>query len=79
VQLVSFIDHGAVRVRNPQAGEKKSESLTGAGPGLRVNLPYYDTAVRFDVGFPIDPTKALGGSLSGGHSPTAYLQATARF
>jgi len=79
VQLAAFIDHGASRVRNPAAGESKAHFLTGAGPGLRVNLPFFDTMLRADLGFPIDPPKALSGSLSGGNSPTLYLQATARF
>jgi hemolysin activation/secretion protein len=79
VQLAAFVDHGAVRSRNPLPGEKRSQFLTGAGPGLRVNLPYYESALRFDVGFPIEPSKALGGSFSGGSSPTFYIQATARF
>jgi hemolysin activation/secretion protein len=79
VQLAAFIDHGAARVRNPAVGEAKSHSLTGAGPGIRVNLPYYETAIRVDVGFPIEPPKAIGGSFSGGSSPTVYIQATARF
>ena len=78
-QLALFVDHGGTRSRNPGIGEKKSQFLTGAGPGLRVNLPYYGTALRFDVGFPIDPPRALGGSFSGGNSPTFYIQVTARF
>jgi hemolysin activation/secretion protein len=79
VQLTAFIDHGASRVRNPAAGESKAHFLTGAGPGIRVNLPYFETMLRADLGFPIDPPKALSGSLTGGSSPTLYLQVTARF
>jgi hemolysin activation/secretion protein len=78
-QLVAFVDHGGARVRTPEIGEQRSQYLTGAGPGLRVNLPYYESAVRFDVGFPLDPPKARGGSISGGSSPTFYIQVTARF
>jgi hemolysin activation/secretion protein len=78
-QLALFVDHGGARLRNPEIGEKKSQFLTGAGPGLRVNLPYYETAVRLDVGFPIEPPQALGGSISGGSSPTVYVQVTSRF
>jgi hemolysin activation/secretion protein len=79
VQLAAFIDHGASRVRNPAAGESKAHFLTGAGPGVRVNLPFFETMVRADLGFPIDPPRALSGSLTGGSSPTLYLQVTARF
>jgi hemolysin activation/secretion protein len=79
VQFAAFIDHGASRVRNPAAGESKAHFLTGAGPGVRVNLPFFETMLRADLGFPIDPSRALSGSLAGGSSPTLYLQATARF
>ncbi|WP_447979648.1 ShlB/FhaC/HecB family hemolysin secretion/activation protein [Candidatus Nitrospira bockiana] len=79
VELLAFLDNGAVRVRNPAAGEQRFHSLTGVGPGLRLTLPDYDVALRFDVGFPIDPSRALGGSMSGGSSPTLYIQASARF
>lgn len=78
-QLALFVDNGTVRLRNPAAGEKKSYSLTGAGPGLRVTLPWYETMLRFDVGFPINPSHALSGSFGGGSSPTVYCQAAARF
>ena len=77
-QLAAFVDHGGVRSRNPSPGEKKTQFLTGAGPGARVNLPYYESSLRFDVGFPIEPPRALGGSISGGSSPTFYIQVTAR-
>lgn len=77
-QLAAFVDHGGVRSRNPLPGEKKTQFLTGAGPGVRVNLPYYESTLRFDVGFPIEPSRALGGSFSGGSSPTFYIHVTAR-
>ncbi len=79
-QLAFFVDHGAARVRNPGAGQNKTTYLTGIGPGIRVNLPYVvDSSIRVDVGFPMDPSKAAGGSLSGGSSPTVYIQAMVRY
>jgi hemolysin activation/secretion protein len=80
VQLLTFIDHGMGRNRTPQAGQPRGESLTAAGIGTRLSFPkWYDAALRADLGFPIDPSKAQGGSLAGGSSPTLYFQATMRY
>jgi hemolysin activation/secretion protein len=78
-QFVGFIDNGAVRLRNPQVGEKQYVHLTGAGPGVRINLPYYEMVGRLDVGFPLVPGSALGGTLNGGSSPSVYAQVSGRF
>jgi hemolysin activation/secretion protein len=77
-QFGAFIDTGGVRIRDPSPGLKAYYSLTGVGPGLRVNLPYYDAALRVDLGFPLCPDRTQTGSLSGGTSPTPYLGVTAR-
>lgn len=80
IQLLGFIDHGAGRNRTPQAGQPREESLTAAGLGARVNMPeWYNAALRADLGFPIDPSKAQGGSLFGDSSPTLYFQVTTRY
>ena len=80
VQMLGFVDYGAGRNRTPQAGQPRGESLTAAGVGTRVNLPqWYDASLRMDLGFPIDPSKARGGSLFGDRSPTLYFQATTRY
>jgi len=77
-QFGLFIDNGAARIRSPSVGQQAYYSLTGVGPGLRVNLPWYDAALRVDLGFPIEPPKTQTGSLSGGSSPTLYLGINAR-
>jgi hemolysin activation/secretion protein len=78
-QFVAFLDHGAGRVHQPAAGEARYHALTGAGVGARVTLPYYESSIRCDVGFPISPSTPLGGTLSGGSSPSVYLQFLSRF
>jgi hemolysin activation/secretion protein len=72
-QLAFFIDNGGISIRNPPVGTKKYRHLTGVGYGLRLNLPYNFNA-RFDVGFPVQPSKA-----STGDRPTFYIQAATRF
>lgn len=73
LQLAAFIDHGYISVKNPVAGQRKDESLTGAGAGIRLNLPY-DINIRADVGFPLDPSRN-----SEGNNKALYLQAMKRF
>ncbi len=73
LQLALFIDHGYISVENPVAGQKKDESLTGAGIGVRLNLPY-NFNIRADVGFPLDPSEN-----SEGKNAVFYLQAVKRF
>jgi len=77
-QVGAFIDYGAGRLLNPATGEATFSNLTGTGVSLNTALPYYESKVRVDVGFPLGPTP-IGGTLSGGRSPTVYLQAIARF
>lgn len=53
VQLVTFVDHGSVYYHNyDPATEKRQKHITGAGVGIRFNLPH-DTSVRVDCGFPL--------------------------
>jgi hemolysin activation/secretion protein len=73
LQLVFFVDHGGVSIKDPPPGIKKHNHLTGAGFGFRLQLPYNING-RFDVGFPVQPAKA-----SSGDRPTLYIQAAVRF
>ncbi len=76
VQMAFFVDHGGVSIKNPPAGTKSYRHLTGVGLGLRFNLgnDLNSFNMRFDVGFPVQPSKA-----SSGERPTFYIQAAARF
>lgn len=73
VQLALFIDTGGIIVKNPVVGEDKHHALTGAGGGIRFNLPY-DINIRADAGFPLLPDKS-----SEGKDAVFYLQAVKRF
>lgn len=61
VQLVYFVDFGQGFLRDALVGEKKSESLLGAGIGLRLSL-WKNFYLRLDWGFPIDPETSDGSS-----------------
>ena len=71
-QTVFFVDHGGVTRNRPQAGERGSEKLTGAGLGFRVNFD--QTRIRLDLGFPLSPS-----SNNRGTSPVVYGQVQTRF
>ena len=73
-QIVLFIDHGAVKVKDTAAGQESYSDLTGIGGGLRLSLPYLNFSFRFDVGYPVKPSKA-----STKDQPTYYLQASMRY
>lgn len=72
-QIAAFIDNGAVSTKNPDVGQAKDDYLTGAGVGLRLNLPF-NLNLRFDVGFPLDPPKASNKA-----PQTFYIQGSVRF
>jgi hemolysin activation/secretion protein len=55
-QVVTFIDHGGVRIIDRFPGELPVESLTGAGFGFR-SSPTENTHLTLDFGFPISPSK----------------------
>ncbi len=59
LRVVAFYDWGNVRLFRPQAGEEKSETLRGAGCGLRFNLPE-DFSIRLDFAWPLDKTPEDG-------------------
>lgn len=52
--FVAFYDVGTAVLNRPQAGERKSRSLSGAGVGMRFRLND-DTSGRLDLGFPLAP------------------------
>lgn len=52
LRFVLFYDWGNVRLKNPQPGSEKSETLKAAGFGFRFNLPE-DFSLRLDFGYPI--------------------------
>ncbi len=72
-QLAFFIDNGSIHVNDAVVGQKSSRTLTGAGAGIRLNLPY-DFNIRADAGFPINPT-----SNANDNGVAFYLQATKTF
>jgi len=73
MQIALFVDTGYAEVKNPVVGQKKDESLTGAGAGLRFNLPF-EINIRFDVGFPVDPSET-----SDGKDEVYYIQVMKKF
>jgi hemolysin activation/secretion protein len=61
-RLVTFYDWAYTRLRRPQAGEEKDETLRSAGFGFRLNLPENFNA-RVDFGYPIGKTPSDGKHL----------------
>jgi hemolysin activation/secretion protein len=72
-QLAFFVDNGGISVKNPPAGTKKYRHLTGVGYGLRLSLPY-NLSARFDLGFPVQPSKT-----SSKERPVAHVQGAVMF
>lgn len=83
LQLAIGIDHGLVQQREPAPGQEKYQSLLGYGPGVRLNLPFMiyerptNFAIRFDVGFPISPSKIDNRTSS--VRPVYYVNTALRF
>jgi hemolysin activation/secretion protein len=79
LSLFAFLDHGQVFVKNRQPGEN-DRNLSGAGLGLRLNLPslgtnYPAASFAFAYGFPV-----FGGpDPSDGSSSTLYLNGMVSF
>jgi hemolysin activation/secretion protein len=79
-QLSLGFDYGFVQQRKPAEGQAKFDSRMGYGPGIRLNLPfkigsrtnYFST--RFDVGFPISPSKNFENE-----RPVYYVATSLRF
>lgn len=76
LQLAFFVDHGAVAIREAPAGTQSYSTLTGVGYGLRLNYSYRSLSFnsRFDIGFPIQPSKS-----SSKERPMLYIQAVLSF
>lgn len=55
-QMVFFVDHGGVSLKNQFPGELPVDSLTGAGFGFRSSFNDY-THLTLDVGFPLSPSE----------------------
>ena len=55
IQMVYFWDYGQGWLREPLVGEKGSDTLMGAGWGIRFQ-PLKDFYLKLDWGFPIHPT-----------------------
>ncbi|MBN3037922.1 MAG: ShlB/FhaC/HecB family hemolysin secretion/activation protein [Candidatus Omnitrophica bacterium] len=51
IQLTAFLDHGKTFLRNPQAGEADDNTITGAGPGLRLTVCGFNASL--DWGFSV--------------------------
>ncbi len=63
LKLAIFYDWAEVRLHSPQAGEEKSQALSGAGYGIRFNLPE-DFSLRIDFAWPLsDKTPSDGNHL----------------
>ena len=74
LQLVAFLDHGGVGLRQLQPGDLAAGShLTGAGVGFRWALAPR-TNLRFDLGFPLTarPGRSVG-------DPAVYVGLQTKF
>jgi len=72
VQFIGFFDHGTGLQNNPSPGEQGTRSLASVGAGVRIDVPYIDTSVRLDWGFPVISSPEPGDDT---HS-TFYIQVT---
>jgi len=61
VQVIGFIDNAGVYYKHYSVGEQRHQQLTGAGAGLRFNLPW-DITARVDCGFPVGSTEPSDGA-----------------
>ena len=75
LQMAAFIDHGNAYLKEPAPGEIDNVSLTGAGFGVRLNLPGL-TVLRADIGWPVgrNAITDLNGS-----DPITYLNFSKTF
>jgi hemolysin activation/secretion protein len=69
LSLVGFIDHGSAYLKRPALGEIENIDLTGAGFGIRLNLPQ-ETYIRADIGWPIGNNEITDAV---GRDPVTYL------
>jgi hemolysin activation/secretion protein len=69
LQLAAFIDHGGAYLKRPAIGEINNVSLTGAGFGVRLNLPE-ETIIRADIGWALGSNEITDLV---GKDPVTYL------
>lgn len=69
LQLAAFVDHGEAYLKRPALGEIANIALTGAGVGVRLNLPD-DAFLRADVGWAIGNNQL---TKLNGKNPVTYL------
>jgi len=62
VRIAFFYDLGYVRLKNAQAGERKTQTLRAAGAGIRITLPK-DLSARVDFAWPLDINPTDGDNL----------------
>lgn len=75
LQFATFIDHGSAYLKRPLPGEINNISLTGAGVGVRLNLPQ-ETFIRADIGWPLG-NNAITDAV--GKDPVTYLNFSKTF
>ncbi|MBF0523159.1 MAG: ShlB/FhaC/HecB family hemolysin secretion/activation protein [Candidatus Omnitrophica bacterium] len=73
MRIVGCIDYGITYAKNPQPGEAKSNEITGAGVGVRLDFGH-DLNAKVDVGFPI-----AGDEPSSGDHAAVYVQVIKTF
>jgi len=59
LKFALFYDWGWAKLRQPQAGERREDTLRSFGCGLRLNLPE-DFSIRADLAWPLDRTPSDG-------------------
>lgn len=69
LQFAAFIDHGSAYLKRPALGEIANVSLTGAGLGVRLNLPE-ETFIRADIGWALSDNELTDLV---GKDPVTYL------
>lgn len=75
LSVVGFVDHGSAYLKRPALGEIGNIDMTGAGFGIRLNLPE-DTHIRADIGWPIG-NNAITDAV--GKDPVTYLMFSKTF
>lgn len=75
LQLVGFLDHGSAYLKNAAPGEIANIAMTGAGFGVRLNLPH-ETYLRADIGWPLG-SNAITDAV--GKDPVTYLNFSKTF
>lgn len=75
LSVVGFVDHGSAYLKRPALGEVGNIEMTGAGVGIRLNLPE-DTNIRADIGWPLGHNAVTNAV---GDGPVTYLMFSKTF